>query len=276
MIKSSMMTRTGLLLHQEPLIQFLLLGSVIFFLSYFLNNNPSSDEFISVPTQELDKFASDYENKYGAPPKQNQIDLFIQSWIEDEVLYREGLNLKLDKHDSLVRERVIKKMKLLLTGPEQVTATDHQLSSFMLSNKHLYNDPAMFSFYMIELTKQPTLATTNSDYSNMILSALNNGGDPAFMGLKMTHYQHKRPGFLNARYGTELVDALSQTPQDSSWKRVSINELSYLLKLTNYKPEQLPELSQIKPRVLKDWRKAQSKLRLQEHLVALQQNYTIE
>jgi hypothetical protein len=49
----------------------------------------------------------------GAPPDQNELQAQIQDYIREEVLYREALQLGLDKDDSIIRRRLRQKMEFL-------------------------------------------------------------------------------------------------------------------------------------------------------------------
>lgn len=62
-------------------------------------------------------------------------DAAMQNWIEEEMLYREGVKLGLDKDDLIVKRRVVQKMRFLLEGmtPLQEPTTE-QLQAWLDKN----------------------------------------------------------------------------------------------------------------------------------------------
>lgn len=59
----------------------------------------------------------------------------MQNWIEEEMLYREGLKLGLDKDDLIVKRRVVQKMRFLLEGMTPIQEpTTEQLQAWLDKN----------------------------------------------------------------------------------------------------------------------------------------------
>ena len=262
---------------QEPLVQFFLLAIIVFSLSAFLSQEQiSATPHIKISQQAVDNFKQDFVSRYGNQPKKDEVEQFKSNWINEEILYREGLNLNLEKHDDMVRDRVINKMKLLLTGSLQ-PAKDRELEAFMLEHKSLYQNPEQYTFYLASLDQSRLASDLKpAQYTRLLINALNQGGDPRAMGLAVQLYENKRPGFLNARFSPDLVQQLDRSIKNPQWQPFHIKGTDYLVKLASFKPAQLPELSEIRLRVAKDWRNQQSKLQLQNQLLALQQSYVIE
>lgn len=62
-------------------------------------------------------------------------DAAMQNWIEEEMLYREGVKLGLDKDDLIVKRRVVQKMRFLLEGMTPLQEpTQEQLQAWLDKN----------------------------------------------------------------------------------------------------------------------------------------------
>jgi hypothetical protein len=62
-------------------------------------------------------------------------DAAMQNWIEEEMLYREGIKLGLDKDDLIVKRRVVQKMRFLLEGMTPIQEpTPEQLQAWLEKN----------------------------------------------------------------------------------------------------------------------------------------------
>src|SRR5262245_9322683 len=94
----------------HPLVRFLAIGAVIFALA------PRRDDarHVAIDASTLGALEQAQAARDGVPAlsdeRRREVDARA---IEDEVLYREGLRLALDRNDPLIRQRVIQKLLLL-------------------------------------------------------------------------------------------------------------------------------------------------------------------
>jgi peptidyl-prolyl cis-trans isomerase C len=98
----------------EPLVQFLLLGAAIFAISNVMHR--SEDEAantIVVDDARVKRIAQLYQVQMGSTPAPDQLEHLIDSYIREEVLYREARKLGLDRDDEIVRRRLVQKIEFL-------------------------------------------------------------------------------------------------------------------------------------------------------------------
>ena len=70
-----------------------------------------------------------------------------QVWLDNEVLYREGLALGLDKGDTAIRERVIFKALTMVDANTKRPAFDEKvLREWFEKNRARYDQPARYNF----------------------------------------------------------------------------------------------------------------------------------
>ncbi len=97
-------------LAREPLVHFPLIGCVLAALDR-LGGGVETDPNVMVIDEGVRRALSDaYEHEHGAPPDEVALDALVEQWIDDEVLYREGL----DREGVRVRQRVAALMRALV------------------------------------------------------------------------------------------------------------------------------------------------------------------
>lgn len=74
-----------------------------------------------------------------AQPDAPAVQAALEHAIEEEVLYREGVRLGLDKDDLIIKRRVVQKMRFLLEGMTPLQApTQEQLQAYLQANSQAY------------------------------------------------------------------------------------------------------------------------------------------
>lgn len=143
---------------KEPLTYFLLIGGILF----YFNGFEQSDELyveskeiivdeISLLTHiqyQMKMFDSDLARKYLTSLSENKRQLFIQSYIREEALYKEALSLGLDNNDYVIKRRLIQKMEFLAANDENINFSidNDKLLKFYNANKQNYKQDANITF----------------------------------------------------------------------------------------------------------------------------------
>jgi hypothetical protein len=114
----------------EPLLHFVVAGLALFTAGEIYHRQTSIYR-IEITPRHVQQLANDYVLQFGARPDPQTLQQIVQRDTQDEMLYRQGLALKLDQDDEIVRRRVIQKMQFLMQDlnppPEPTTA---QLQAF--------------------------------------------------------------------------------------------------------------------------------------------------
>ena len=70
------------------------------------------------------------------PPTEGELSGLIDSFVKEEVFYREGRKLGLDQDDTIVRRRLQQKMEFMIEPDEAaLTAGPGELEAFLASNR---------------------------------------------------------------------------------------------------------------------------------------------
>ena len=104
-------------LRREPLVHFLLIG-LLLFVVYGALGRGSSDLDIRVDDKVVAALADQFQNTLQRPPTASEMNALIDSYIHDEIFYREGLALGLDRDDPTIRRRVSQKFATIAEESE--------------------------------------------------------------------------------------------------------------------------------------------------------------
>lgn len=131
---------------REPLLQFMVLGALIFVASGLIGRSDSATKSqIIVDDALVGRMAALYEKQMGTMPDDVQLKTLVDNYVEEEVLYREALRLNLDQQDEIVRRRLVQKMRFLAARSFD-DPTDDDLRAFYDSHQKDFEEPARVSF----------------------------------------------------------------------------------------------------------------------------------
>ena len=135
--------------HKEPLLHFLIIGAVIFIVFSVANKDEItvSGNKIVVSTAEIQRLSDNWSKKWNRPPTGAELKGLVDSYIKEEVYYREALALGLDQNDTILRRRLMQKMEFLSNDLAELNQPDEsELHKYFLANKDKYELPARVSF----------------------------------------------------------------------------------------------------------------------------------
>jgi len=99
---------------REPLLHFALIGAAIFAVAHFVEQAKRDSQARVVVDQGLrGRLTSLYRTQFGVAPTAAQLQILVEDYIDDEVLYREALQLGLADDDEIIRRRLIQKLEFL-------------------------------------------------------------------------------------------------------------------------------------------------------------------
>ncbi len=130
---------------REPLLHFLVLGGLLFAIDHFIVG-PADDPRTIVVNAAVDNQARDvFKAARGREPNEDELYALRRVWLDNEVLYREGLALGVDKGDTAIRERVIFKALSIVSADLKLPPFDDQmLREWFEKNRAKYDEPARY------------------------------------------------------------------------------------------------------------------------------------
>jgi hypothetical protein len=232
---------------REPLVHFLAIGALLFALDFAVGERRDDPRVIVVP-EGIDHQARElFKSSRGREPNDAELHALRRVWLDNEVLYREGLAMQVDKGDPAIRERVIFKALSVVDSSVRVPPHDDAtLREYFERNRAKYDEPARFDFEEAVPGGEVSEAEAR-DFAG----ALNRGapGD-ARAGLRV--FKGRPLGNLVQSYGAEFADALGvATP--GQWRVYRAGDAWRVMRLVAVSPARPASYQALRGVVQQDW-----------------------
>src|SRR5688572_14974814 len=130
---------------REPLLHFVVFGALLFGLHAAFAAKPNAKtetNRIVVDGVHEREIAARFAEAQGRPPSNEELDREIEKWVEEEVLYREGVARGLERDDPGVRQRVASKMAYVLDAKlELPEPTPAELERWFAAHRDRFRVP---------------------------------------------------------------------------------------------------------------------------------------
>jgi hypothetical protein len=232
---------------REPLLHFVVLGGLLFGIDHVLVDDADDPRTIVVGA-DVDREAREtFEAARGRAPNAEELAALHRVWLDNEVLYREGLALQVDKGDPAIRERVIFKALSIIESNVRIPATDNEvLRAWFDGHRDKYDEPARYDF------EEAALSSASSETAvRDFVTALNSGapGD-AKAGLRV--FKARPHASLVESYGAELVNSLAAAPPNT-WQALRTRDGWRAMRLDAITPAKPAVFEAVRGMVLHDW-----------------------
>jgi peptidyl-prolyl cis-trans isomerase C len=99
----------------EPLVHFLLIGVALFLVYSYINRGQGANvnRQIVLTLDDIRQLDISFVSQWHRQPTQEEFAGLVEGFIRQEILYREGLAMGLDKDDTIVKRRMAQKMEFL-------------------------------------------------------------------------------------------------------------------------------------------------------------------
>jgi hypothetical protein len=259
---------------REPLLHFLLAGALIFAVYHALVGEPveSSTNTIVIGDAEMQFLRAQYEKLWGRPPADRDLAPLVQEFIREEVLYREGVAMGLDRDDVIVRRRIGQKMEFLI-GDMAVPAEpdDDTLQTYLEANRDKYLDPPRLTFTHVYFNVDRRGNQARAD-AEVVLAELGDRQRAPEMGDRFAlsvDYAAKTAREVDQTFGPAFGEQLLQAPVGAWSGPVESAYGLHLVRVLERTEPRLPEFDELRDRLSTDYsfetRQAANELAL-EHL----------
>ena len=135
---------------REPLLHFLVIGALLFGVYGLLNRGSvgAPDEIV-VSRGQMQNLRLQFERVWQRPATQQELQGLIDNWVREEILYREGVTLGLDRDDSVVRRRVAQKLEFIVESAAPAPPTDVELQAWLDAHAGDYQIEPVYSLRQV-------------------------------------------------------------------------------------------------------------------------------
>lgn len=255
---------------REPLLHFLILGAAVFGIDQWLNADRSSSRDIVVTAQVQQEAKQIFEAGMKREPKPEELKVLLDRWVDNEILYREGLQLGLDRGDSGIRDRVIfKAMSVTQAGIVLPEIDEAGLKAWFESNRDRYDTPARFDFLEAAMPSD-----TKLEAMQRFALALNKDQEEPGIESSLRVFRDRPRSNLLQSYGKDFTEAIEQL-KPGQWQVLVSNDGPRVIRLETLKPAVAADFESVKVKVYQDWKDEMSSQRTKELIREMGRKYKI-
>ena len=159
---------------------FFIIGILIYIIDLAFNSFDEKEIYIS--DQEIISLVGAWKSQVGRNPTDDEIVRIINNLVEEEILYREALNLGLDKDDKIIKRRLAQKISFLKQESIIDTPSNNELLDYFNNNKDKYFIEPTFTFTHYYFSNENDALKRSNDAIKEISKNLDVSSDPFFLG----------------------------------------------------------------------------------------------
>lgn len=255
---------------REPLLHFILLGGVLFAADHWLASRADDPRVIVIGPEVDVQAIKVFKEARGHEPNAEELYALRRVWLDNEVLYREGVALGLDKGDSSIRERVIFKALSVVDANVKKPAIDEAgLRAWFEKNRARYDEPARFDFEEAVISGK-----RSDDVARSFADALN-AGNPGEVEAGLRVFTHRPHANLVESYGAEFAAALEASPP-GEWRALPSKGGLRVMRLKAALPPKPAVFEDLGGVIYQDWIDSVMSNQRSDAVRALARKYTVK
>lgn len=271
-------------LFKEPLIQFLILGAMIYG-AYALFGAPEDDyrdSRIVVDANRIDSMIGEWERRWNRPPSRQELDDLIQQFIKDDVLYRQAVAMGLNEDDPVMRRRMAQKLEFLTSDlSEMQVPAKGELEQFFEEHQKSYRDPDRISFSHVYFDPDKREGATLVD-AEATLARLREMGEPgeevSLLGdrfMLQSYFESATELDIRRQLGSGFSEVVTGLEPGQWYGPVMSGYGVHLVYVYEHFTAPPPVLENVQARVLADWHARKSEQFNAQFLEDLKNRYEI-
>ena len=270
---------------REPLLHFLLIGALLFGIYSWMNRGrmgiePSKQ--IAVTIDDLRVMEDYFESQWHRPPTAAEFQAMVEDKIREEVLYREGLAMGLDKDDTIVKRRMAQKMQFLA---EDVAAAHEpstaELKAWFDKNTEKFALPSRYSFRHIYFSPDKRGKNAQGDAAQALTKLSGQPEDSkiaASLGdnfMFQDYYGDRAPSAIAKEFGPQFAVALEKLKPGSWQGPVESGYGWHLVFVDTVIPGRIPAFEEMEPDVKTAWLAEQKSTAWQKAYADMRAKYSV-
>jgi len=203
---------------REPLLHFLLLGFAIFGAYRLLGADEQPPSSIVVTEGTINGQIESFSRTWLRPPTPQEVEELIREYVREEVYYREGMALGLDRDDTVIRRRLKQKLEFVAEAAGIATEpTDEDLRAYLEQRRDAYRTDARLSFVHVFLSAERRGDAVEQDAARVLgtLQSSKAAIDPAALSdptLLELRFEDVPLRDVAAQFGDEFAERVVELP----------------------------------------------------------------
>jgi peptidyl-prolyl cis-trans isomerase C len=248
---------------REPLLHFAALGG----LAFALSRETVSDELVVTRAQQ-EQLVQAFERERGRPPSEEERATIVARFVDEELLYRDAIELGLDRDDPMIRRRVLQKMEFVGTNLELPQEPDDAtLRTFMAEHALRYAGAPRVDLETVGVRGDEAQA-------KVILDRLQQGDDPKQVDGNYAAGRRFSASHVARTYGPQVAATVAGLPPNT-WAIVALEGGFVLVRVTGLHAGEALPFDKIRNRLIVDWQAEQRRVALQQRVQELRERVQV-
>lgn len=269
-------------LFYDPLLHFLLIGALLFILFELLKEPTANIEnTIVVTSSDITVLQANFARTWQRSPTPQELTGLITEKIRDEMAYREAVAMGLDKNDGIIKKRLRAKLDLLVEDMNALyEPSDEELEKYLKENRQAYLVAPIITFRQIYLNSELRGEKVNNDARSLLGDLQSAGadadisrlGDPTMLPSTM---KKSSVYLIKRQFGRSFGQKIMELETGKWVGPVSSSYGLHVIYIDEFLPGRLPELTEVRKEVERDWLLQQGKKIKEESYKRLAEQYSV-
>jgi hypothetical protein len=261
---------------REPLLHFFVLGAVLFAIYSWLHRGQiEAPGEIFVSRAQVSSLQAQFERVWQRPANPAELQHLVDNWVREEIFYREGLAMGLDRDDPVVRRRVGQKIQFIIEGAAPTSPTTAELQAWLDAHRADYRTEPRYSLRQVYFDPRRHGANLERDIASArraLEGGSNNVGDATLLPLEM---QDASQSEVEREFGAEFVAGLKSLAP-GTWQGPSRSTFGvHLVRVDARNDGQALSLEQVRAEVERDLLQARAEESSRKIYDRLRANYRV-
>ena len=255
---------------RDPLVHFLGVGALLFGIYALVGPSRPGGDSIVITKAAIAEMTRQQATLAGRPVTKDELAALIESRVRDEVFYREGLTMGLDRNDLVIERRVRQKYELIAEEEDSVEPSDADLEAYLRAQPERFRQPPDVTFAQIIIPAEAP--------GTMSAERLEAGADPLSIGqvTQLPLRVDDTPLDLVARaFGGPFAESLLAIPVGSWQGPVASGYGAHFVRLDRRTLKPTPRLQDVRSEVQREWENARRERTRAERFAQLRKQYRI-
>jgi hypothetical protein len=238
---------------REPLVHFALAGLALFVLYDMVSPGDAGSNRIVVSREQVDDLAAQYETTWNRRPSPAELDALVETFVRDEIAYREGLAMGLADEDAVIKRRVRQKYDIMAEeGDGRSEPSEAELEAYLKAHPETFRRAAVVSFEQVffdpALSSPETVAAVKRE--------LGKGTDGAGLGqptMLPRRVEAMSLELVARDFGAEFARQLETAPLGTWVGPLASGIGVHLVRVDRRIEPALPPLADVRDAVAREW-----------------------
>jgi len=231
---------------KNKLFIFFIIGIFLYLIDIGLNSDEDKNIYIS--DQEVISLINAWKSQVGREPTDDEISRIINNLVQEEILYREALNLGFEREDKIIKRRLAQKISFLKQESILKDFSQKEIIDFYKANRDKYYVPGLYTFthkFFSSSSNSKERAQNHLNNSNRLYE----NSDPFFLGKNFAETSSLE---INSNFGSNFSLYFENSPINQWIGPYKSSFGHHNLYITEYTPGFHPNLDDIYDQVMVD------------------------